>query len=192
MLGGTSSLNYLFYVRGDSQDYDHWHDHFGLEGIAIENLKQCSCLKCSYLKCSYLKIGSHGNALAVSFFKRCARLRSCAYDFHCSIQKRCGKLGRYLSFNEIHVGTLLRLCYQKPRVGIDMLFIYSYNFNAVCNQLKLVSFKEEQRPDRIDAASYHMGATILAHMARSCRSDPSLSRKGLYNFIFKDLKRPEK
>ena len=43
-----------------------------------------------------------------------------------------------------------------------MLFIYSYNFNAVCNQLKLVSFKEEQRPDRIDAAS-HEGAAVLAH-----------------------------
>ena len=26
-----------------------------------------------------------------------------AYDFHYSIEKRCGKLGRYVSFNEIHV-----------------------------------------------------------------------------------------
>ena len=41
-----------------------------------------------------------GNALAVSFFRRCARLRLCAYDFHCSIQKRRGKLGRNVSFNE--------------------------------------------------------------------------------------------
>ena len=64
----------------------------------IDNLKQCS-----YLKCSYLKIGSHGNASAVSYFRRRARLRSCAHDFHYSIEKRCGKLGRYVSFNEIHV-----------------------------------------------------------------------------------------
>ena len=43
------------------------------------------------------------NALAVSFFRRCARLRLCAYDFHCSIQKRRGKLWRNVSFNESHV-----------------------------------------------------------------------------------------
>ena len=62
----------------------------------IDNLKQCS-----YLKCSYLKMGSHGNALAVSFFRRRARLRrSHAHDFLYSIEKRCGKLGRHVSFNE--------------------------------------------------------------------------------------------
>ena len=44
-----------------------------------------------------------GNALAVSFFRRCARLRLCAYDFHCSIQKRRSKLGSNVSFNESHV-----------------------------------------------------------------------------------------
>ena len=32
-----------------------------------------------------------------------ARLRSRAYDFHYSTEKRCGNLGRYVSFNEIHV-----------------------------------------------------------------------------------------
>ena len=26
MLGGSSNLNYLFYVRGDAKDYDHWAD----------------------------------------------------------------------------------------------------------------------------------------------------------------------
>ena len=67
------------------------------EIIWIDNLKKCSCLKCSYLK-----IGSHGNAMAVSYFRRRARLRSRAHDFHYSIQKRCRKLGRYVSFNEIH------------------------------------------------------------------------------------------
>ena len=55
------------------------------------------------LKCSYLKMGSHGNALTVSFFRHCARLRSRAHDFHYSIEKRCGELGCYVSFNEIHV-----------------------------------------------------------------------------------------
>ena len=33
-----------------------------MQFVRIEKLKQCS-----YLKCSYLKMGSHGNALAVSF-----------------------------------------------------------------------------------------------------------------------------
>ena len=65
---------------------------------AIENLKECS-----YLKCSYLKMGSHGNALAVSFYMRRALLHSRANYFHFSIEKRCGKLGRFVSFNEIHV-----------------------------------------------------------------------------------------
>ena len=51
-------------------------------------------------------MGSHGTALAVSFFSRRARLRSRAYDFQYIIEKRCGKLGRYVSFNEIHVCTL--------------------------------------------------------------------------------------
>ena len=64
----------------------------------IENLKQCL-----YLKCSHLKMGSHGNALAVSFFRRRARLRSRAHDFNHSIEKRCCKLGRYVSFIEINV-----------------------------------------------------------------------------------------
>ena len=44
-----------------------------------------------------------GNAFALFFFRRRARLRSCAYYFHCSIEKRCTKLGRYDSFNESHV-----------------------------------------------------------------------------------------
>ena len=51
--------------------------------LSIDNLKQCS-----YLKCSYLQMGSHGSR---------------AHHFHCSIGKRCGKIGRYDSFNEIHV-----------------------------------------------------------------------------------------
>ena len=46
---------------------------------------------------------SFGNVLAVSFFRRRARLRSRSYDVRYIIEKRCGKLGRYVSFNEIHV-----------------------------------------------------------------------------------------
>ena len=55
-----------------------------------------------------------GNALAVSFFRRCARLHLCAYDFHCRIQKRRGKLGRIVSFNESHVQCTLLLI--SPRI----------------------------------------------------------------------------
>ena len=66
--------------------------------IVIEDLKQCL-----YLKCSYLKMGSHGNALAVSFYRRRARLRSRAHDFHYSIKKIYGELGHFVSFDEIHV-----------------------------------------------------------------------------------------
>ena len=58
---------------------------------------------CSYLRRSYLKIGSHGNALPVSFFRRRVHLRSRTHEFHYSPEKRCGKLGPYVSFNEIHV-----------------------------------------------------------------------------------------
>ena len=65
------------------------------KNASIENLKQCS-----YLKCSYLKMGSHGNGLAVSIFMRRARLRSRAHGFHYSIEKRCGKLGRYVSLTK--------------------------------------------------------------------------------------------
>ena len=43
----------------------------------------------------------NGNALGVSFFRHRVRLRSRAYDFRCIIEKRCGKLGRYVSFNDI-------------------------------------------------------------------------------------------
>ena len=70
-----------------------------------------------------------GNALAVSFFRRCARLRLCAYDFHCSIQKRRGKLGRNVSFNESHV-----LYRQHPSKDYTVLvfvrFIHSGGHNA--------------------------------------------------------------
>ena len=53
-------------------------------------------------QCSYLKKGSHGNALAVSFFQA-----------FCSFEKRRGKLGRYISFNENHVlyiPSCLKIC----------------------------------------------------------------------------------
>ena len=52
--------------------------------------------------CLYLNMGSHGNALAVSFFRRGARLRSRVFD-HYIFEKRCGQLERFVSFNEIHV-----------------------------------------------------------------------------------------
>ena len=34
MLGGSSNLNYLFYVRGDPRDFNYWHEDLGLEGLS--------------------------------------------------------------------------------------------------------------------------------------------------------------
>ena len=88
-----TSIFFVNYIPLCTKAY--WKEMFSHSFIVvIENLKQCS-----YLKCSYLKMDSHGN----SFFRHRARLRSCALDFHYSVQKICGKLGRYISFNEIHV-----------------------------------------------------------------------------------------
>ena len=68
-----------------------------------------------------------GNALAVSFFRRCARLSLCAYDFHCSIQKRRGKLGRNVSSNESHVLYCIRFdsCL-KGFKRLDWCFFYGF------------------------------------------------------------------
>ena len=98
-----------------------------------ENLKQCS-----YLKCSYLKMGIHGNALAVSFFRRHARLRSRGHDFHYSIEKRCGKLRRYVSFNEIwliiiealkiHKAIFLSLSFHELRTASKKVDCYYFRF----------------------------------------------------------------
>ena len=38
MLGGCSSLNYLFYVRGDPRDFNYWQEQFGLEGWGYEDI----------------------------------------------------------------------------------------------------------------------------------------------------------
>ena len=98
----------------------NWIPLFGRQ--CIDNLKQCLYLKCSYLKCSYLKMCSHGNALAVPVFRRCARLRSRAYDFNCIIEKRRGKLGHYVSFNEIHVlYSAINTATQNTRIWISIL-----------------------------------------------------------------------
>ena len=36
MLGGSSGLNYLFYVRGDPRDFNYWQEDLGLEGLIIQ------------------------------------------------------------------------------------------------------------------------------------------------------------
>lgn len=38
MLGGSSGLNYLFYVRGDARDFNHWEDNFGLKGWNFDDI----------------------------------------------------------------------------------------------------------------------------------------------------------
>ena len=69
------------------------------------NLSQCNRQpeKRSEYQTLVLNNRPFGNALAVSFFRHCERLRLCAYDFHCSIQKRRSKLWRNVSINESHV-----------------------------------------------------------------------------------------
>ena len=76
------------------------------------------------------------NVLAVSFCRRWARLRLCAYDFHCSIQKRTGKLGRNVSFHGCHVLCMWHsLCqFQK---GSFAQFGIIYNFNLGSSKLGL-------------------------------------------------------
>ena len=48
----------------------------------------------------------------------------------------------------------------------------------------MASFEEEQRPDRSNAAS-QVGAAVLAHLARSGRSDAALSEKSLKDLLQK-------
>ena len=50
----------------------------------------------------------------LSPFSGCARLHSRAHDFQDSIEKICGKLGRYVSFNEINVRTLITVANKSP------------------------------------------------------------------------------
>ena len=38
VLGGSSILNYMLYMRGHSKDYDEWRDDLGLEGWGYEDV----------------------------------------------------------------------------------------------------------------------------------------------------------
>lgn len=38
VLGGSSILNYMLYMRGHSQDYDEWRDIYGLEGWGYQDI----------------------------------------------------------------------------------------------------------------------------------------------------------
>ncbi|XP_077557563.1 glucose dehydrogenase [FAD, quinone]-like [Haemaphysalis longicornis] len=37
-LGGSSSINFMFYVRGNKRDYDNWQDNFGAYGWSYEDV----------------------------------------------------------------------------------------------------------------------------------------------------------
>ena len=38
MLGGSSSLNAMLYVRGHRRDYDRWQDHYGCDGWSFDSV----------------------------------------------------------------------------------------------------------------------------------------------------------
>jgi choline dehydrogenase-like flavoprotein len=38
MLGGSSSLNYMLYVRGNKKDYDNWRDIYGCDGWGYDDV----------------------------------------------------------------------------------------------------------------------------------------------------------
>ena len=95
-----------------------------------------------------------GNALAVSFFRRGARLRLCAYDFHCIIQKRRGKLGRNVSFNEIHALYYEFYSYSVPfevkvsngaHLGIHLFLLVNYGILGIPNILGFSTFQDSNK-----------------------------------------------
>ena len=73
-------------------------------------------------------MGSHGNALAVSFLRRRARLHLRAHDFLCITEKKYGKLGCHVSFNEIHV------------VYTSVIFVHPVSIKYVCIKNFVVIF----------------------------------------------------
>ena len=38
MLGGSSSINYMLYVRGNKLDYDNWRDVYGCDGWGYDDV----------------------------------------------------------------------------------------------------------------------------------------------------------
>ncbi|KAL1485107.1 hypothetical protein MTO96_048814, partial [Rhipicephalus appendiculatus] len=37
-MGGSSAINFMFYVRGNQRDYDIWRDEFGAYGWSYEDV----------------------------------------------------------------------------------------------------------------------------------------------------------
>ena len=71
MLGGSNSLNYLFYVRGDARDYDNWknlgHTGWSYKEVLpyfLKSEKQIVIITPASLRANYmseLKISIHWN-----------------------------------------------------------------------------------------------------------------------------------
>ena len=99
-------------------------------------------------------MGSHGNASGVSYFRRRVHLRSRTHEFHYSPEKRCGKLGPYVSFNEIHLlysgKAFLPTAWWKERER---------------EYLSKAGFSYDNSVSLHTDDTGHVGAAVLAHVA---------------------------
>ena len=60
MLGGCSSLNYLFYVRGDARDFNYWQEDLGFDGWSFDDVLPYFLRAESYLEKRNLQYGRNG------------------------------------------------------------------------------------------------------------------------------------
>ena len=94
-----------------------------------------------------------GNALAVSFFRRCGRLRLCAYDFQCSIQKTRGKLGLVMnSISQFLMVVIQRnqlICYTTSNTPFWHFLCKYWTIIILGVQIKKNSFQRHTTPTKM-------------------------------------------